>query len=555
MSVILQILGGLGVFLFGLRVMSAGLQKLAGTRLRAVLDALTGNRFTGIFSGFLITCAAQSSSATTVLVVSFANAGLINLTQAISLVMGANIGTTTTAWLVSLLGFKVNIASFALPIIGIGFPLSFLGNQRAKQISEVMVGFGLLFLGLKFLKDGVPDLKSNPEAIEWLHRFAEHGFASVLLFVLVGTILTIIVQSSSASMTITLAMAAKGLISYDIAAAMVLGENIGTTITATLAAIGANRTAKRVARSHTLFNMLGLLWMLPIMGFFLAGIDAILPGDPLTDPLALPTHLAAFHTAFNICNTFVLVWFIPQIERIVYAMVPIRNGEREGSHVQFIESGLLGTPELASIEARRGLQTMVVVCQDMFGKLGEVIAHPEQKLGRLVDDVKHGEATTDIMEEELVAFCSQLARSGTSEKVGRDVARYLDMANDIERMGDHCFNLVLLAERRYEKGYTFDQAALKELNEMMAVVSEFIELAHSGFAPETTSIVAQAKVLEAKINKIRNKSRKHHAKRMQAGEVGVREGLIYLDMMTNLEKLGDYCYNLAVALEQIHQDE
>lgn len=547
MSNIFVILGGLGVFLFGLRLMSTGLQKLAGARLRAILAGLTKNRFAGILSGFTITVAVQSSSATTVLIVSFANAGLLTLAQAIGLVMGANIGTTVTAWMVSLLGFKVSISAFALPVIGVGFPLSFLGSSRARQLSEVMVGFGLLFLGLQFLKDGVPDLKSNPEVLQFVTSFTGHGFASVALFVVIGTLLTIVVQSSSASTAITLAMAAKGWISYELAAAMVLGENIGTTITAYLASIGANNNAKRVARSHLIFNLLGVLWMLPIMGLFLRLVDWLVPGNPVADVSAAPTHLAAFHSAFNICNTLLLVGFVRQIERIVRLLVPVTADERESSHLKFLETAMLATPELALVEARRALQLMMGVCGEMFGKLDHVLRHPHDKLGRVVDDIKRGEARTDEMEEEIVAFCAELARTGGSPRVGRDVAAYLDMANDIERIGDHCLNLVLLAERRYEKRYALDEAAQKELTDMVEAVKEFLALAHHALDPSAGHLKGEAKVIEEKINRMRDLARKHHAQRMQDGQVSIREGLIYLDMMTNLEKIGDYCYNVTSA--------
>lgn len=551
MSMFLQILGGLGVFLFGMRIMSGGLQKLAGDRLRAILGGLTRNRVTGVLSGFLITCAVQSSSATTVLVVSFANAGLITLVQAIGLVMGANIGTTLTAWMVSLLGFKVDISAFALPVIGIGFPLSLMGSNRARQLSEVLVGFGLLFMGLKFLKEGVPDLKSNPEALAWLQQFADYGFGSVILFVAVGAVLTMIVQSSSASTTITLAMAAAGWIDYRLAAAMVLGENIGTTITATIAAIAGNRNAKRVARSHTLFDLIGVAWMLPLMGFFLAGIDSIIPGDPGTDPLAAPVHLAAFHTAFNVLNTFALIWFVPVIERMVMRWVPLRTEEQEGAHLRFLETALLGTPELADWEVRRGLETMVGVCDDMFIKVKEVVAQPTAKLGNLVDDIKRGETRTDEMEAEVVAFCSELARSGASQRVGRDIAIHLDLANDIERIGDHCLNLVLLAERRYQKEFTFGDDAQKELVEMTGYVAEFLPVARRALGTDGDSLLPEAKLLESKINRLRDRARKHHAQRMQDGTENIRAGIIYLDMMTNLEKIGDYCFNVVRAVERM----
>jgi phosphate:Na+ symporter len=546
----LTVIGGLGVFLFGLRIMSEGLQKLAGNRLRAILSGLTRNRFAGIFSGFTITAAVQSSSATTVLVVSFANAGLLTLAQAIGLVMGANIGTTITAWLVALLGFKVKISAFALPIIGFGFPLSLLNSNRARQLSEVMVGFGLLFLGLKFLKDGVPDLKSNPEALEFLANLSGYGFGSVMIFILVGTVLTVVVQSSSASTAIALAMVAKGWVGFDAAAAMVLGFNIGTTITAQLAAIGATRAAKRVAHFHTLFNVLGVLVILPVFYPILDILHSYI-GSGDTDALVLTSRVAAFHTIFNVLVTLMLVPFVNQLERLVLWLVPIRPDEAEGSHLQFLESGLLGTPELATVEGRRGIEEMTKVCDEMFDNLKMVIAHPDQKLGNLVDEIKREEQKTDEMEEEMVAFCAQLARSGTSEKVGLDITLFLDMANDIERIGDHCFNLVLLAERRYEKDYKVRDDAAKEIAEMMDLVDEFITVATEAVGNRSDTSMADAKLLESKINKFRDAARKRHGRRMQDGEVKVRAGLIYLDMMTNMEKIGDYCYGIVKNVEQL----
>ncbi|MDF1565913.1 MAG: Na/Pi cotransporter family protein [Deltaproteobacteria bacterium] len=545
MASILMILGGVGVFLYGLRIMSNGLQKVAGDRLRAILNGLTRNRFTGVFAGFLITCAVQSSSATTVMIVSFANAGLLDLVQAIGPVMGANIGTTITGWMVSLLGFKISITKFALPIIGIGFPLSFINSRHAKQWSEVLVGFGLLFLGLKFLKDGVPDLKHNPEQLAWLQEWANLGFWSILLFILVGTVLTIIVQSSSATMTITLAMAAKGWIGYDVAAAMVLGENLGTTITAYLASIGANRNAKRVARSHTLFNVFGVIWMLPVMGGVLALVDGMIPGDPLTDPLATPTHLAAFHTFFNLTNTAVLIWFVPVIQKAVMWLVPFSEDEKdEQEHFTLLQTGLLSTPELALYEVRLGLQKMVAVIRGMFDQVNEVLCHPDQKLGPLVDEIKRKEDRTDRMEEEIVAFCAEIGRAPISQSASEEITRALDMANDLERMGDHCNNLVLLAARRYDKKYAVVEEARKDLDEMIDLVVEAIELAHQALTPEQESLVGEARIIEKKVNDLRDRARKAHATRMQEGEVEVRAGLIFIDMMTNMEKLGDYAFNV-----------
>lgn len=555
MTEVFTVLGGLGVFLFGLRVMSGGLQKLAGAGLRSVLAGLTRNRFTGVFSGFLITCAVQSSSATTVLVVSFANAGLLTLTQTLGLVMGANIGTTVTAWIVSLLGFKLKIAAFALPIIGLGFPLSLLKSPRTKHLSEVMIGFGLLFLGLSFLKDAVPDFKSNPAAFEFVKTLTGYGFGSTVLFVILGTVLTIAVQSSSASTAITLTMVAKGWIHLDLAAAMILGENIGTTITAQLASIGANRNARRVAVFHTLFNVIGVCWMLLAMPFVLTLIRSIISGDAEVNMLVATTQVALFHTLFNVTNTAVLIGFVGKLETLVLRFVPIRNDELEGTHLEFLETGLLGTPELTGVEVRRGVEQMVMVCREAFTNVTEVITNPDTRLGNLVEDIWREEQKTDEMELEIIEFCSKWARSGTSERVGRDVARFLEMANDIERIGDHCTNLVLLAQRRFDQSFSFDSGAQTELASMSAEVGKFLDMTIASLRAPDAINMSSAKVVEQKINRLRDESRQSEAKRVEQAGYDLRRGLLYLDMMTNMEKIGDYCWNVIKMMKKSNDDE
>jgi len=538
MMLVFELLGGLGVFLFGMRIMSTGLQKVAGNRMRELLALCTRNRFTGIVSGFLMTCGVQSSSATTVMIVSFANAGLLTLTQAIGPVMGANIGTTITGWLVSLLGFKVKISAFALPIIGIGFPLTMVRDARTKNWGETAIGFGLLFLGLSFLKSAVPAIDpGSTSGLEFLQQWAQHGYRSVLIFVAVGTVLTIIIQSSSATMAITLTLVFQGWIGLDVAAAMVLGENIGTTITAYLVSLGANRTAKRVARSHFLFNIFGVLWALPILYFLVGLIEKLVPAGPTI-------QLAAFHTTFNLINTGLLVGFVPQIKAVVEWMIPYADSEKELSHIRYFDAGLLQTPELAAVEVRRALQKMVGVVQDMLGKLKDVIEHPDAKLGDVVDEIKRGEDQTDHLEAEIVEFCTQLSRQATSPEVAREVAAGFDMANDIERMGDHCFNIVLLAQRAYDRKFNYAESSRQELGAMMSVVEEFINLASRVLEPGAGSVITEAKVLESKINTARDQARKGHARLMQSGELDIRSGLVYLDMMTNFEKIGDYCYNV-----------
>lgn len=390
---------------------------------------------------------------------------------------------------------------------------------------------------------------------EFVQSLTDYGIGSTLLFVVLGTLLTIVVQSSSASTAITLTMVAKGWIDLDLAAAMVLGENVGTTITAQLASIGANRDARRVAVFHTLFNVIGVCWMLAALPLFLSLIRQAIPGDAQSNILAATSQVALFHTLFNVTNTSLLVGFVHHLERIVMRLVPLRDSERETAHLTFLESGLLGTPELAGVEVRRGVENMLVVCREAFTNVTEVLAHPDKRLGNLVEEIQREEEKTDQMEREIIAFCSQWARSGTSEVVGRDVARYLEMANDIERIGDHCTNLVLLAQRRFDGGMTFTEDAQAELRSMTAQVDKFLAATIGGLQDPANLDLAACKVLEQKINRLRDESRQREARRVEHEAYDLRRGLLYLDMMTNMEKIGDYCWNVARLVQSSHQDE
>ncbi|MFC4633837.1 Na/Pi cotransporter family protein [Dokdonia ponticola] len=347
---ILQLFGSLGLFLFGMKVMSDALMRLAGDKMRKILATMTSNRFLGISTGFFITSIIQSSSATTLMVVSFSNASLLTLTESISVIMGANIGTTITAWLITLLGFKVSMSSIALPLVGLGFAFTFSKKENMKNWGGFIIGFAILFIGLQFLKDAVPDIKQNPEILEFLTRYTDLGFWSVLLFLFIGTLLTIIIQSSSATMALTLIMTAQGWIPFPLAAAMVLGENIGTTITANLAAIVANYHAKRTARAHLIFNILGVIWVLVLFYPFLKFIEWLvsLTGSesPYLSAAAIPVALSLFHTTFNITNTFLLVWFIKPIAGIVERFVPARiEPEKEIDEPKYLSKAVMKYPE------------------------------------------------------------------------------------------------------------------------------------------------------------------------------------------------------------------
>ena len=371
---ILQLIGALGLFLFGMKVMSDALLKLAGNKMRSILATMTSNRFFGIFTGFLITSVIQSSSATTLMVVSFSNAGLLTLVESISVIMGANIGTTITAWLITILGFKVSMSAIALPLVGFGFIFTFLKKAQYKNWGNFIIGFAILFIGLQFLKDTMPDLNSNPEMLSFLSQYTDKGYLSILLFLFIGTVLTVVIQSSSATMALTLIMTAEGWIPFELAAAMILGENVGTTITANLAAIIANYRAKRTARAHLIFNLIGVLWMLILFYPFLEFVDWLttyLGSDsPYLNAAAIPVAISLFHTTFNIINTFLLVWFVKPIARLVERIVPVKLlPEKEIDEPKFLTKEKLKYPETA-------IETLVDESKYLYrNAIFEIVSH------------------------------------------------------------------------------------------------------------------------------------------------------------------------------------
>jgi phosphate:Na+ symporter len=347
---ILQLLGALGLFLFGMKVMSDALLLLAGNKMRGILATMTSNRFLGISTGFLITSVIQSSSATTLMVVSFSNASLLTLTESISVIMGANIGTTITAWLITILGFKVSMSAIALPLVGFGFLFMFSKKENLKNWGGFIIGFAILFIGLQFLKEAMPNINENPEILQFLNRYADMGYGSILLFLFIGTVLTVIIQSSSATMALTLIMTAEGWIPFELAAAMVLGENIGTTITANLAAIVANFQARRTARAHLIFNLIGVVWMLILFYPFLSMISWLTQRvgseSPYLSAAAIPVAISLFHTVFNVMNTFLLVWFINPIAKIVEWVIPEKlEPEREIDEPKYLNEKIAQFPE------------------------------------------------------------------------------------------------------------------------------------------------------------------------------------------------------------------
>lgn len=433
---IIQIIGGLAVFLYGMKTMSESLQDVAGNRLKSLLAKMTTNRVTGMLSGMLITVMVQSSSATTVMLVGFANAGLITLVQAVGVVMGANIGTTITAWLVSLLGFKVNIASFALPAIAIGVAFQFSQRQNFIGWGRVLIGFGLLFLGLMYLKDAVPDAAKNPEAFAFLQQFTGHGILTVLQFILIGTVLTVVVQSSSATTTITLTLAFTGYIPIDAAYGMILGENIGTTITANIAAFAGNTNSKKTAIAHTLFNLTGVVWVMILFYPFVTMIDYMVPGDPMTDMEITRFHISAFHTSFNVLNTMILIWFVPQIAKSASRFIDfiIKPKDEVEDAFKLLEAGTIQTSRLSVLELASYIEHILKDTYDGLKLSSKLIKKGYDS--RISYEILENEKNLDFFRTQMMRYLAQIQEQGVSGSSGIAVIRMLERVRRLEEIGD-----------------------------------------------------------------------------------------------------------------------
>ena len=551
---ILKIAGSLGLFLYGMKVMSDGIQKTAGDGLQRVLNYMTINRFAAALTGFVVTALVQSSSATTVMVVSFVNAGLLSLTQSIGVIMGANIGTTVTGWIVALIGFKFSIVTIALPAIGIGLPLVFSKRLGKQDLGEVLIGFGILFLGLDFLKDSVPDIKNHPEYLEFLARFSNWGFLSFMLFVAVGAVLTVVIQSSSASMAITLTMAYSGWIDYHTAAAVIIGSNIGTTVTAYLAAIGTNTNAKRASRAHILFNIFGAILISIVYGPFLKFVDIIIPGDP-TMGAAIPEHLAMFHTLFNIANTLIFIWFVPQFAKLVEKLVPETADDFDVKyHFKYFSTGIQDTAELNLMKAKSEISKMAGITEEMFARFLSIFGKPDKKLGGKVRKLKDMEDFTDQMQEQITSYLIECSSEGLNEDGMRTSTAMIRIVNELESIGDSCYNLILLSEKRYNKELAIPEEALTALKPITKTVSDFLAFIKTNLEHQFSEAeLNEALRLETKVDKERKVLRKESRKRIQTGS-DIKVELLYLDVVKHIEHIGDYSMNIAEALKSIYHN-
>ena len=553
---LLKLLGALAMFLYGMKIMSEGLQKFAGDRLRNILTAMTTNRVTGVLTGVLITALIQSSSATTVMVVSFVNAGLLSLSQSIGVIMGANIGTTVTAWIISALGFKVDMAAMSLPLLAVGVPLLFSGKSNRKSIGEFIFGFSFLFMGLSLLKANAPDLGKNPEMLSFVQNYTDMGFASVILFVLIGTVLTMIVQASAATMAITLIMCANGWISFELGAALVLGENIGTTITANLAALTGNTQSRRAAMAHLVFNIFGVIWVLCLFKPVTMGVswfveDVMQTVDPA---VAVSFKLSAFHTAFNICNVLLLIWFVKFIEKTVCKLIPQKEVEEE-YRLRFITGGLLSTAELSIVQARKEINLFAERMSRMFAMLNDLLHMTnENEFNKLFSRIEKYENISDNMELEIANYLNKVSEGRLSSESKLEIRGMLREVTEIESIGDSCYNLARTINRKRNGGNDFTEKQYEHIHQMMQLTSD--ALAHMIAVVEDEHHVVDVNKsfnIENEMNNYRAQLKNQNVVDVNNKEYDYQMGVHYMDLIGECEKLGDYVVNVVEARTNVKE--
>lgn len=569
----LTLLGAVGLFLYGMTLMSDGLQKAAGNGLRNILGAMTRNRFTGAFTGFSITALIQSSSASTVMVVSFVSAGLMTLAQSVAVIMGANVGTTATAWIITLFGFKVDIAAFAYPLIAFSLPLLFSSKSRRKSIGEVILGFAVLFIGLNMIEDSVPDLKSSPEIFGFLQQYADMGFVSVLLFVVIGVIVTMITQSSSAAIAIVLIMCTKGWITFDLACALILGSNIGTTITPIIASLGANIAAKRAALCHLLFNVLGTIWALALFYPFTDLTVWITESFGQGDPCALYSYegtdageiakmavsasfgLSIFHTIFNLINLSIMIWMTGLYVKIVERIMPSKHKGDEEFQLTYISSGRVAASELNIAQAEKEISVYAERVKRMIGMSKELV-HTKEKsedFTKLFSRLEKYEDISDRMEIEIANYLNRCAEGRLSSESKHRIASLLRIVSEIESIADSCFGVAKAMVRKQQSDVKFPDVVYSNIDSMFGYIDDamnnmLVLLGNIENARESDIIVSYNK--EREINNMRNQLRNGNIENINNKVYEYQAGIVYMDIIGDLEKTGDYIINVVDAIKE-----
>ena len=573
---VLSVLGGLAMFLYGMALMSDGLQKSAGDRLRAFMAKMTSNAFKRVLTGTIVTCLVQSSSATTIMVVSFVNAGLLTLGNAIGVIMGANIGTTLTAWITSL-GFSVNIALFAVPMMAFGYLMHCSKKASLKNVGQFLMGFAVMYVGLTFMKDCANAVLGEYQTgmMGFFGSINGFGFGSILLFLIAGAVLTIVLQASSATMAITMLLAASGLIDFKLAVAMVLGENIGTTITANIAAAVANTSAKRAARAHTIFNIVGVIWVLAVFRPIVKLICLIMVNLGFQDPMAASSQLAyianngitadpseiemyknsllygiaMLHTLFNVTNTLVLIWFTPLIEKAVVWLVKEPKGEAEVFRLKYISGGPLSTAELSISEAQQEIVHFAEICSNGFGYIRQAINETDpEAFDKLNDKLIKYEEITDRIEYEIATYLNDISKNEISDEVKDKIKAMYKIVGELESLGDSGEAIGRILKRKNAHGKVFDKSILDRLNKMMDLVQKGYDVMIENLKEDNLKDISNAENCEYNINECRNHLREEHIVNIESNSYNYLTGVYFMDVLSELEKIGDFLINVSQAV-------
>lgn len=554
--VFMKILGSLALLIYGMKVMSEALQKMAGSQLRHILGAMTTNRFTGMLTGTFITCAVQSSSATTVMTVSFVNAGLLTLAQAISVIMGANIGTTLTAWIMSF-GFNVDLTLVVFPAFFLGIILIY--SKRRRYVGDFLFGIAFLFFALVLLSSAgkALDLEHNPAAIEFFKSFDTSSHLTIIIFLLIGTLITCIVQSSAAVMAITILLCSTGVLPIYLGIALVMGENIGTTATVNLAALGANTQARRAAFAHLLFNVFGVVWVLCLFYPFVDMVCRMVGYDPESTTLSaaqkatiLPIVLAMFHTCFNVCNTAILIWFIPQMERVVcWIIKPKTNKEDDEFRLRFIQAGIMKTPELSVLEASKEIHAYAEFTQHMFGMVRDLLTIKEDDaFEQLFDRIDKYEDRSDDMEVEIAKYLDQVSDAHLSDDTKEKVRQMLREISEIESIGDSCLHIARTIGRRRAAKEEFTEAQLDNINHMFELIDDALTQMGAVLVKHKNEVnVDRSFTMENQINNYRSQLRTQNITDVNDHKYTYTIGTMYMDIIQECERLGDFIINVVQA--------
>ena len=560
---LLSLVGSLALFLYGMKMMSEALQKVAGARMKNILSSITSNRFLGLLTGVLVTAVVQSSSATTVMVVSFVNAGLITLRESISVIIGTNIGSTVTSWLISILGFETDLKALVLPAIGIAMPMIFSQNNKLHSIGELIAGLALLFMGLDFLTQNVPQFSGNEPELAFLHEYTDQGFLSMFIFLLVGTILTLIVQSSAASMALVFALCVNGVISFEIAAAMVLGSNIGTTVTANIAAAVGNVSARRAAMAHLMFNVLGTIWVIPVFYPLLSLVNTltidIMGVSPYEESgmTSIPLALSIFHTIFNSINALIFIWIPDVLEKMVMKILPTKPDEEEEFHLQFITTGMLSTSELSLIQAKKEISHYAKHTKKMFGFIEKMLNEDisDSKFVKTYAKVEKYESTCDSVEIEIANYLTKINQGKLSD-VGRRKARaMLRVVNELESVGDSNYTMARMLNRMRSNNFKYSDKMSEKINLMFSMLDEALSIMRDNLRnSDYNADLASAKEIESRINVYRDQLKAENFENIKNGKYSYETSVYFIDLIQECERMGDYIINVSEAINDVNNE-